>query len=191
MAKDPTIKLRIRAFFESHSVTYKELHEHFKDMEVSQKTMEYWGREEQWEKGKYKNLDVAIDAIFAAEMTNNIEGQAKKLVKQLAIGVCKDKGAEEYFVNEITKELLFAAVNKNFLAKEMVENLADAKRIATISRMIGVKKTYHDMLTSTYTTLHGRQTNIGLINPKVVDDQTLEQISTEELMEIIEADDQQ
>lgn len=188
MAKDPALKLRIRAFFESKEITYKELFEQFKDCGVSQKTMEYWGREDKWEKGKYKNLDIAIDAVFAAEMTENIEGQTKKLVKQLAIGVVKDKGAEEYFVNEITKELLFAAVNKNFLAKEMVENLADAKRIATVSRMIGVKKTYHDMLTSTYTTLHGRQTNIGLVPPTVRDTQSLEQLNSDELLELLEGE---
>lgn len=190
MAKDPTVKLKIRAHYESHNLTFKELFEHFKDYDVSQKTMEYWARVEEWQKGKYQDIATATDDIVANEISENIDDKIKALVRSKSVGVIKDKSAEEYFVNEVSKELVFAAVNKNFLAKEMIENLNRAKSFAIMSKGIGTNKVYHNMVTSTYTTLHGRQTNIGLVDPRVRDAGTLEAMSTEELKELIgEIDD--
>lgn len=186
MAKDKTVKLKIRAYYESHDVTYRQLFNHFKEYDVSQKTMEYWGREEEWQKAKYQDLAAAVDEIYAGEIVENIESQVDALIKRRALGSIKDKNAEDYFANEISKELLFSATNKHFLAKEMVENLNRAKSFAVVSKSIGTNKVYHEMLTSTYATLHGRQTNIGVVNPNVRDTQTLENMSNEELLELLE-----
>jgi hypothetical protein len=187
MAKDQTVKLKIRAFYESHNTSVKQLYDRFDKYDISYKTIAYWIKNENWVKSKYNELQDAIDALIVDEVSSSIDKKVKTMVsKKVVLGEIEDKNrAEDYFINEVATELMFSCVSKHFLAKEMVSNLRIAKEFAVSSEHIGTNKTYHDMLTSTYQTIHGKQTNIGLINPTITDNKELENMSSEELLEFI------
>lgn len=189
MAIEETAKLDIRAYYESNNLTYKMAHKYaeVKGYTVSQKTIEYWGNNEGWTKGKYDSLVDALESLMPEFEAAAQEVIAKDIDARsdLAMG----KSAKEYFNNQVSNQMLFRAINKHFLAKEMIQNLQRSKNFANSSKTIGVNKTYHDMLIATYQTIHGKQTYIGALNPNILGDQELEGMNTSELMEIVEAAD--
>lgn len=189
MAIEESVKLNIRAYYESNNLPYKMAHKYAeaKGYQVSLKTIEYWGKQEGWTKGKYDSLINALECVMP-----EFEAAAQEVIAKdidvrsdLAMG----ESAKEYFNNQVSNQMLFRAINKHFLAKEMIQNLQRSKNFATSSKTIGVNKTYHDMLIATYQTIHGKQTYIGALNPNIMKDQELESMNTSELMEIIEADE--
>lgn len=186
MAVDIKIKLDIRAYYEANNLTFKEVarYANTKGYGVSQKSIEYWGRKEEWVKGRYSSLVEAYEELMDNSIIN--EEIKEKTIKVVQESKSIPVTAEELFANNITTEILYQASNKHFLIKEQIENLHRAKCIAASSDKIAPVKSYHDMLISTYQTIHGKQTSITVGNPNVRDSSELESMSHDALLEIID-----
>lgn len=193
MAIDPTLKLQIRAVYESNRLSVAKVLERFPECEVSQKTVESWvsNKKDPWEKGRFDSEREAVAALVEGKLP--IE-EVKEIVKGQILQE-QNKETEQPYTNIdldeygkiVAKELCFDVLSAKNLQALMGENLLKAKRFADSSKNIGTNATYHNMLTTTVKTLYGE---IKHINPntthKVYTDEELEAMSPEELDQLLE-----
>ena len=78
MAIDASLKLEIRAVYESNNLSVAKVLERFPSCEVSAKTVESWVKKENWTKNRFKDEKIAISELV--ESTLPIE-EAKEIVK--------------------------------------------------------------------------------------------------------------
>lgn len=183
MAVDPTLKLEIRAVYESNNLSVAKVLERFPNCEVSPKTVESWVTKEKWKKNRFANEKEAVAVLV--EDTLPIE-DAKEIIKGK---ILTEEGIdpEVYYTGInldeygkiVAKELCFDVLSAKNLQALMGENLLKAKRFADNSKGIGTNATYHNMLTTTFKTIHGE---VKYINPhssgqKIYTDEELEEMA--------------
>lgn len=191
MAIDMSLKLEIRAVYESNNISVAKVLERFPSCEVSAKTIESWVKKENWTKNRFKDEKVAISELI--ESTLPIE-DAKEIVKTKLLNPTGNPKNEDFipsftdidfdlYGKVVAKELCYDVLSAKNLQALMGENLLRAKRFVDNSKNIGTNATYHNMLTNTVKTLYGE---IKHINPsgatkKIYTDEELEAMSLEEL----------
>ena len=178
MAIDASLKLEIRAVYESNNLSVAKVLERFPSCEVSAKTVESWVKKENWTKNRFKDEKIAISELV--ESTLPIE-EAKEIVKTKLLSPAKTTQDEDF--NPSFTDIDFDLYGK-VVAKELCydENLLRAKRFVDNSKNIGTNATYHNMLTTTVKTLYGEIKHINPnMNKKTYTDEELEQMSIEEL----------
>lgn len=192
MAIDASLKLEIRAVYESNNLSVAKVLERFPTCEVSAKTVESWVKKENWTKNRFKDEKVAISELI--ESTLPLE-DAKEIVKTKllnpTITTIEENPTPNFtdidfdrYGKIVAKELCYDVLSAKNLQALMGENLLRAKRFVDNSKNIGTNATYHNMLTTTVKTLYGE---IKHINPssgvakKVYTDEELESMSLEEL----------
>jgi hypothetical protein len=188
MAVDPTLKLEIRAVYESNNLSVAKTLDRFPNCEVSPKTVESWISKEQWQKNRFVDEKEAISTLV--EDTLPIE-DAKEIIKGKLLNQNKENDYTNLDLEEygkvVAKELCYEVLSAKSLQALMGENLLRAKRFADNSKNIGTNATYHNMLTTTVKTLYGE---IKHINPraahKVYTDEELAAMSNEELDQLLE-----
>jgi len=170
MAHDKTKKIEIRAYYESHDLSYVRVAEYFVSTgyEVSAKSIEAWGGKEKWVKNRYSSLAEAIDKLVDDTVIDIIPEEAKTLIKE-KIARDSDGTIEpdviEAMAESISIELTWQTLNKRALSKELALNLNNAKFFAQNSRSIQTNAIYHDMLIKTIGALHGKDEKMPLVNP--------------------------
>jgi CRISPR/Cas system CSM-associated protein Csm2 small subunit len=186
MAVDQTLKLEIRAVYESNKLSVAKTLDRFPNCEVSPKTVESWISKEKWEKQRFSDEKEAVAKLL--DETLPIE-QAKEILKDKILEKKEETSnmdLEEYG-QIVAKELCYEVLSAKSLQALMGENLLRAKRFADNSRNIGTNATYHNMLTTTVKTLYGE---IKHINPsaktKIYSDEELESMSNEELDQLLD-----
>ena len=170
MAIDASLKLEIRAVYESNNLSVAKVLERFPSCEVSAKTVESWVKKENWTKNRFKDEKIAISELV--ESTLPIE-EAKEIVKTKLLSPAKTTQDEDFnpsftdidfdlYGKVVAKELCYDVLSAKNLQALMGENLLRAKRFVDNSKNIGTNATYHNMLTTTVKTLYGE---IKHINP--------------------------
>lgn len=201
MAVSDDLKLEIRAYYESHNLSYAKVAEHFEELGYRnyKKSMENWGRTDipRWEKNKYASLEEALESMVDDTVLDAMHDKAKEIIKNKIKGDIEDGGLEtdvldeedlDAMSNAAVKQLIFKRLNKHALSGMMAQNLERSEKMAKKAKTIGVLKTHHDMLTSTYTTIHGKQTHVTLTDPsnEVLSEKEVEDMSTAELQALLE-----
>lgn len=189
MAVDPTLKIEIRAVYESNNLSVAKVMERFPNCDVSAKTVESWIKKDVWQKNRFSDEKIAISQLV--ESTLPIE-DAKEIIKGKLIETADtqyltDKSLDEYG-KVVAKELCFDILSAKNLQMLMGENLLRAKRFVDSSRSISTNATYHNMLATTIKSLYGE---IKHINPrsssKAYTEEELEEMSIEELDNLLES----
>ena len=190
MAIDASLKLEIRAVYESNNLSVAKVLERFPLCEVSAKTVESWVKKENWTKNRFKDEKVAISELI--ESTLPLE-DAKEIVKTKLLNPITTGQEDNQTPNFtdidfnlygkiVAKELCYDVLSAKNLHALMGENLLRAKRFVDNSKNIGTNATYHNMLTTTVKTLYGEIKHINPnMNKKTYTDEELEQMSIEEL----------
>ena len=190
MAIDASLKLEIRAVYESNNLSVAKVLERFPSCEVSAKTVESWVKKENWTKNRFKDEKIAISELV--ESTLPIE-EAKEIVKTKLLSPATTTQNEDFnpsftdidfdlYGKVVAKELCYYVLSAKNLQALMGENLLRAKRFVDNSKNIGTNATYHNMLTTTVKTLYGEIKHINPnMNKKTYTDEELEQMSIEEL----------
>ena len=190
MAIDMSLKLEIRAVYESNNLSVAKVLERFPSCEVSAKTVESWVKKENWTKNRFKDEKIAISELV--ESTLPIE-EAKEIIKTKLLSPAKTTQDEDFnpsftdidfdlYGKVVAKELCYDVLSDKNLQALMGENLLRAKRFVDNSKNIGTNATYHNMLTTTVKTLYGEIKHINPnMNKKTYTDEELEQMSIEEL----------
>ena len=190
MAIDASLKLEIRAVYESNNLSVAKVLERFPSCEVSAKTVESWVKKENWTKNRFKDEKIAISELV--ESTLPIE-EAKEIVNTKLLSPAKttqdaDSNPSltdidfDLYGKVVAKELCYDVLSAKNLQALMGENLLRAKRFVDNSKNIGTNATYHNMLTTTVKTLYGEIKHINPnMNKKTYTDEELEQMSIEEL----------
>ena len=190
MAIDASLKLEIRAVYESNNLSVAKVLERFPLCEVSAKTVESWVKKENWTKNRFKDEKIAISELV--ESTLPIE-EAKEIVKTKLLSPTTTTQDEDFnpsftdidfdlYGKVVAKELCYDVLSAKNLQALMGENLLRAKRFVDNSKNIGTNATYHNMLTTTVKTLYGEIKHINPnMNKKTYTDEELEQMSIEEL----------
>lgn len=188
MAKDLSLKLEIRAVYESNNLSVAKVLKQFPNSDVSAKTVEVWVKKENWQKNRFSDEKKAIAQLVDGNLP--VEA-AKEIIKEKLISQNNKEEESNSFYTDIdfnvygrivAKELCYEVLSAKNLQALIGENLLRAKRFVDNSKNIGTNATYHNMLTSTIKTLYGE---IKHINPKtnsrIYSDEELEAMSIEEL----------
>ncbi len=181
---DPTLKVKIRAVYESHNLSVaKMMKERFEGADVSIKTVESWISKEGWQKNKYKNLSLAMEEIIDKDIEEKLVKKGREIIEAEVFDRI-DKDLEE----EITKEAVRKALTSHSLMSMLGENLLRAEKFAKNSNGIGTNATFHAMLINTHQTLFGKEVRHRFIDDdkKHFSDEELAKMSEEELMQIVE-----
>jgi len=187
MAVDKTLKLEIRAVYESNSLSVAKVLERFPSCEVSAKTIEAWIKKENWQKNRFANEKEAIATLIESTLPLK---EAKEIIKVKLLKEQEDENSNKYtnidfdtYGQIVSKELCFDVLSAKNLQALIGENLLKAKRFVDNSKNIGTNATYHNMLTTTIKTLYGeiKHINPTTLNKKIYSDEELENMSLEEL----------
>ncbi len=190
MAIDKTLKLEIRAVYESNNLSVAKVLERFDDCDISAKTVESWVLKEKWIKNKFEDEKIAIEKLI--DTTLPLE-DAKEVIKATLVDNSHTTISTEQ-LNEyshlVGKELAFKVLHQNTLQTMMAENLLRSERFAKVAKNIGTVATHHNMLTTTIKTLYGEikhiTTHNSNTNTKAYTDEELEAMSSEELDNLLE-----
>ena len=199
MAIDQDTRLRVQVVYESNNWSPREVKENrfSNEEEIKIKTIESWVSKYGWKKNRFASEMEAIEKIIDGNIPID---DVKKIIKnkmknesmdgEIIQGEIVDEDDEESdnkYMDLMGKELAYKVLNAQSLQIQMAENLDKTKTLAQNSRSIGVKKTYHDMLTKTYEVIHGRNINIPPTNPKdaTLTPEELREKSDEELDNLI------
>jgi hypothetical protein len=182
MAIKDDVKLRVQVIYESNNWSPREVKENrfASDEEIKIKTIESWVTKFGWKKNRFASEIDAIDKLIEGNLPID---EVKKIVKdkmKSEVLDCEIVDEEDHDENDeddkysglMAIELSYKVLNVHALQLEMAKNLESTKSLASKSKSIGVKKTYHDMLINTYQTIHGKNINI---TPKNPEDKTLSQ----------------
>jgi len=196
MAHNEDDKIKIRAFYECNDLSYGKVAEHFADMgiEVSKKTIEYWGRKEGWKRNRFASMQEAVEALIPSDVLENVgEAMKEKIVSQMVQEAGEPSEPLEaevlpQYVEAVSEEMIYQTLNRRSLLGKMAKNLNAAELIADRSPSIGVKATFHQMVTSAITTVYGKKVEMVPQDPnnKLLDDRELSELSTEELLARLE-----
>jgi len=201
MAVGDDVKLEIRAYYECHNLSYAKVAEHFEELGYPnyKKSMENWGRNDipRWQKNKYSSLEEALESMVDDTVMDAIHDKAKEIIKDKIKGDIGDEGLDVEVLEEedldamsaaAIKELIYKKLNKHALTGMMAQNLERSEKMAKKAKTIGVLATHHNMLTTTYTTVHGKQTHVTLTDPssEVKSTKELDEMSNEELQALLE-----
>ena len=170
MAHEATKKIEIRAFYESHDLSYTKVAEHFcsTGYDISHKSIERWGSKEKWLKGRYSSLSVALENLIDNKIIELIPISAKNIVRDKIMqemGETITVDTIEKMSETITQELTYLTLNNRYLTKELALNLLNSKTFASKSGSIQTNAIYHRMLLETFQALNGKDEVMPLINP--------------------------
>lgn len=187
MAHDKSKQIEIRAYYESHNLSYVKVAEHFVSTgyEISAKTIEGWGSKGKWVKNRYSSLSDALNDLIDDKVIDLIPEEAKKLIKDK---IESDNGALEpdvldVMAETISMELTYQILNKRALSKEIALNLSNSKIFALNARSIQTNAIYHDMLMKTFAMINGKDEKMPLPNPdaKIKLEKPLSEMTMDEL----------
>ena len=190
MAVDLSLKLEIRAVYESNNLSVAKVLDMFPGCEVSAKTVESWIKKENWQKNRFKNEKDAIK--FLVDDTLPIDA-AKEIIKGKLLTADATDNSPKYtnidldlYGEILAKELCYEVLSAKTLQALMGENLLRAKRFVDNSKSIGTNVAYHNMLTTTVKTIYGEIKHINpKSNQKIYTDEELENMTLEELDTIL------
>ncbi len=193
MAIDADTRLKVQVVYESNNWSAREVKEYrFADIEeIKQKTIESWISKYKWIKNRFASEKEAIEELIESSLPLE---EAKSIIKnkmenEVVEGeiVNDDDGDDDKYSEAMARELSYQVLNVHSLQAEMARNLDSTKELAKNSKSIGVKKTYHDMLTKTYEVVHGKNINITPKDPndKTLSSQEIKEKSDEELDRLI------
>lgn len=181
MAIDGTLKYKIRAVYESNKLSPKRImEERFSDAEVSVKTVESWVSKEGWEKNKYADLALALEALLDATLEEKLLNKSKEIITAEVVDT-PPEGLQE----EISKEAVRKAITSHSLVHMMGENLLRMEEFAKNSRSMGTNATFQAALIQTYHAIHGKEVRHTFKDINEVSDDDLENMSEEELKQLI------
>jgi hypothetical protein len=199
MAISEDVRIKVRMFYETHSLSAGKVEEHFHSIgyeEVKKKTIEYWMQSDKkagiaWVKNRYASQDEAFEGLVDIGLMGQVEGKGKEILKAQMLkehGGALEAEVIEDMAEQGAKEMAYRALNKRSLGVKLAENLNRAEEIVKKTPSMGNVATYHGMLISTHQTVHGKTTNIGLQNPdsKSMSDDDIKKLSTEQLKEMME-----
>lgn len=199
MAIGEDVRVKVRMFYETHSLSTAKVEEHFHMigfMEVKKKTVEYWMQSDAkagigWVKNRYASQDEAFEGLVDIGLMGQVEGKGKEILKAQLLkehGELLEPEVIDTMAEQGAKEMAYRALNKQSLGVKLAENLNRAEDIVKKSPTMGNVAIYHGMLISTHQTVHGKTTNIGLQNPdsSAMSDEDIKKLSTEELRRIME-----
>ena len=190
MAIDPTLKLEIRAVYESNDLSVAKVLDRFPGCEVSAKTVESWIKKENWQKNRFSDEKKAIDHLVEDSLPIDA---AKEIIKGKLL-TSQEEDTQPKFTDidfdiygkVVAKELCFDVLSAKNLQALMGENLLRGKRFADSAKNIGTIATYHNMLTTTVKTIYGEIKHINpKSNQKIYTDEELENMTLEELDTIL------
>jgi hypothetical protein len=188
VAIDKTLKLEIRAVYESSTLSVAKVLDRFGGCDISAKTVESWVLKEKWIKNKFENEKIAIEKLI--DETLPLE-DAKEVIKATLVNNDKNTLPPEQ-LNEyshlVGKELAFKVLHQNTLQTMLAENILRSEGFAKVAKNIGTVATHHNMLTTTIKTLYGEIKHITThnSNTKAYTDEELEAMSDEELENLLE-----
>lgn len=201
MAIGEDVRIKVRMFYETHSLSAAKVEEHFHTigfLEVKKKTIEYWMQSDAkasiaWVKNRYASQDEAFEGLVDIGLMGQVEGKGKEILKAQLLkehGELLEPEVIEEMAEHGAKEMAYRALNKQALGMKLAENLGRAEDLVKKSTTMGNVATYHSMLISTHQTVHGKTTNIGLQNPDsgAMSDDEIKKLSTEELKRIMEGE---
>jgi hypothetical protein len=184
MAIDETLRVKIRAVYESNNLSVaKVMAERFPDADVSVKTVESWVSKYSWKKNRYADYAKALENL----LDENIEKQLIEKGKELLEAEVMGDDVTDDLSKEITKEAIRKAITGHSLVNMMGENLLRAEIFAKSSKSIGTTATFQAMLIQTYTTIHGKEVRHTFkdFDSKELTEEELKNLSQEELLQIV------
>ena len=153
MAIDKTLKLEIRAVYESNNLSVIKVLDRFEHCDISAKTIESWVSKEKWQKKRFDDEKIAIEKLIDDNLPLK---EAKEVIKAKLV---QDNTTSTVEQNEyshlVGKELAYKILHQNTLQTMMAENLLRSERFAKSAKNIGTVATQHNMLTTTIKTLYG------------------------------------
>jgi len=190
MAHDPSVKNAIRAYYETHNESVKEVWEKLKHLGVPKKTIEDWSSKEAWQKNKFKKVGKQIDtmledtAMEAVRKASNL-GLLDTIDPSPETGLV-DTGSE--YSDMVAKQLVFKSLDATLMQSEMGRALEMAKKFADTSTNIGTIRTYITMLKDVYEIKHGKNPDIIIqnLNGDSITTEVIASKSDDELLEMIQ-----
>jgi hypothetical protein len=186
MAIDKTLKLEIRAVYESNNLSVIKVLDRFDACDISAKTIESWVKKENWKKKRFDDEKIAIEKLIDDSLPLEV---AKDIVKiKLLENNTLEKEIQNEYSHLVGRELAYKILHQNTLQTMMAENLLRSERFAKSARNIGTVATHHNMLTTTIKTLYGeiKHINTTNTNSKAYTDEQLEAMTAQELDNLLE-----
>ena len=84
MAIDKTLKLEIRAVYESNTLSVAKVLDRFNSCDISAKTIESWVLKEKWIKNKFTDEKIAIEKLIDVEEMENQMSNIRRLKENFA-----------------------------------------------------------------------------------------------------------
>ena len=161
MAISEDVRVKVRMFYETHSLSAQKVEEHFHSIgyeEVKKKTIESWMQTDKkagiaWVKNRYASEDAAFEALVDIGVMGQIEGKGKEILKEQLLrdhGDALDAEVLDSMASEGSREMAYRALNKQALGVKLAENLNRAEEIVKKSPTMGNVATYHGMLINTH-----------------------------------------
>jgi len=136
MAYDKELKVRIKAYFETHMDAPKEVAKKF---EVKERTMRHWIETEGWKMGHYitplklKKIKTEIAAQQVNETLKEVKAELiEDIKKDMALEKSRgelDEMLENTFIGEVSDNIIFNAMTEGFLNKELSTTMLIARNI--------------------------------------------------------------
>jgi hypothetical protein len=199
MAISEDVRMKVRMFYETHSLSAGKVEEHFRSIgydEVKKKTIEYWMQSDKkagiaWVKNRYASQDEAFEGLVDIGLMGQVGEKGKEILKAQMLkehGEVLEPEVIDDMAEKAAKEMAYRSLNKQALGMKLAENLNRAEGLVKKVTTMGNVSTYHGMLISTHQTVHGKTTNIGLQNPEssAMSDDDIKKLSTDELKRLVD-----
>lgn len=136
MAYDKELKVKIKAYFETHMDAPKEVAKKF---EVKERTMRHWVETEGWKMGLYitplklKKIKTEISAQQVSETLRVVKADLiEDIKKEMALEESRsklDEMLDNTFIGEVSENIIFNAMTEGFLNKELSTTMLIARNI--------------------------------------------------------------
>lgn len=136
MAYDKELKVKIKAYFETHMDAPKEVAKKF---EVKERTMRHWIETEGWKMGLYitpLKLKKIKKQISAQQVSDTLKEVKSDLIEDIKKEMALDKSRGELdvmldnsFIGEVSDSIIFQAMTEGFLNKELSTTMLIARNI--------------------------------------------------------------
>ncbi len=196
--RDESLKIKVRAKYESNDYSFKRLWELFySDIVASHKTIESWAMADKkkgisWVKNRFKDSSSAIDEIFRdSDVVANLQKETKNKLKEASTQMLstfskavKAELMDDYF-NEVASNTTYVKIGKMQLEEMMDKNLLIGKGFADNSNNIATNAIFQDMLSKVFVAKYGKHVQISTSNiGEIINVDKLDGLSEKELLEM-------